>query len=215
MFKSFSELKRPKPTWRKNAEHYRKLWKLKGLDSVEPLVHFVLPFAALMLVGVEAKRALPISLAALLPDLDALFLVHRSISHSILVVLAVIAPFLLLTHKFKPRLQGYGLLALMAAASHLALDLFTSYTPILWPLYGYSVWVQTELVTHFGSSPSFVPIARLLAKPTTFQQFQSFDAPLFTGEGFIISVVLLMPVLLKGFKALWQRAWRFRVSMSD
>jgi len=215
MFKSFSELKRPKPTWRKQAEPFEKLWKLKGLDKMEPLVHFVLPFASLMLIGVEAKRAFPISLVALLPDLDALFLVHRSISHSILVVLIVIAPFLLLTHKFKPKLQSYAFLALMAVASHLVLDLFAGYTPILWPLYDYSAWVQIELVTHIGSSPSFVPSARLFTKPTTFQKFQSFDAPLFTGEGFILSVVLLMPVLLKGFTALWQRARRFRVSMSD
>jgi len=173
------------------------------------------PFAALLLMDVKAKRALPISLVALLPDLDALFLVHRSISHSILVVLIVIAPFLLLTHKLKPRPRSYALLALMAAASHLVLDLFAGYTPILWPLYGYSVWIKTELVVHFGSSPSFVPSARLLMKPTTFQQFQSLDAPLITGEGFIILAVLLMPVLLKAFRAWWQRTRRSPVLISN
>jgi membrane-bound metal-dependent hydrolase YbcI (DUF457 family) len=101
-----------------------------------------------MLINVEVKKALPISILAVLPDLDALFLVHRSLSHSLVVVLGVTVPLLLLTYKFKPRLQGYVLLALLAVASHLILDLFSGYTPILWPLYGYSVWIQAGLVTY-------------------------------------------------------------------
>jgi len=44
---------------------------------VEPLIHFVVPIVALMFVGLEFRKALPISLLALLPDLDALFLVHE------------------------------------------------------------------------------------------------------------------------------------------
>lgn len=177
---------------------------------MEPLVHLVIPFAALLLMGIEAKKALPISLFALTSDFDALFLVHRSFSHSILVVLIVAAPFLLLIHWFKPKLQRYALLALMVAASHLILDVFGGYTPILWPLYGNSVWIQAELVTHVGSSPSLAPTTQLLTKPTTFQQFQSLDAPLFTGDGLILSVVLLAPILFKALKVLWQRVPYFK-----
>ena len=106
---------------------------------MEPLIHFIVPFVALMLVDVEAKKALPISLLALLPDLDALLLVHRSNSHSIVVVLSVAAPLLLLAYKFKPRLCGYAFLALLAVTSHLVLDVFAGYTPLLWPLYGCSI----------------------------------------------------------------------------
>jgi membrane-bound metal-dependent hydrolase YbcI (DUF457 family) len=172
---------------------------------MEPLVHFVVPFTALLLFGLEFRKALPVSLFALLPDVDALFLVHRSLSHSIVVMLIVVAPFLLLIHKFKPRLQSYAFLALMAAASHSILDVFAGYTPILWPLYGYSVWVQVGLGTHIGSSPSLSASAQLLTKPITFRQFQSLDAPLFTGEALILSVVLLTPVLLRACRTLWQR----------
>ena len=182
---------------------------------MEPIIHFIVPFTALTLVSVEFRKALPISLLTVLPDLDALFLVHRSFSHSLIVVLTVTMPFLLLTYKFKPRLQGYALLALLAVASHLILDLFVGYTPILWPLYGYSVWIQAELVAHIGSSPSLTPSAKLLTEPITFQPFQSLDAPLFTGEGLILSAVLLMPVILKAFKAKWQRARRCRKVVSD
>ncbi|MFQ6087231.1 MAG: metal-dependent hydrolase [Candidatus Bathyarchaeia archaeon] len=172
---------------------------------MEPLVHFVVPFVALMLAGVEFRKALPVSLLALLPDLDALFLVHRSLSHSVVVIFIVIAPFLLLTYKFKPRVHGYALLALMTVVSHPILDVFAGYTPVLWPLYGYSVWIKTELVAHIGSSPSLLPSAQLLMEPTSFQPFQGLDAPLLTGGGLIISVVLLLPVLLRFSKAVWQQ----------
>jgi hypothetical protein len=182
---------------------------------VEPIIHFIVPFIALTLVGVEAKKALPVSLLAVLPDLDALFLVHRSLSHSIVVVLSVMVPLLLLTYKFKPRLHSYAFLALLALASHLILDLFAGYTPILWPLYGYSVWIQAGLVAHIGSSPSLALSAQLLKEPITFQQFQSLDAPLFTGEGLILSAVLLTPVFFKAFKTWWQRARYSRELVSD
>ncbi|MGQ9552157.1 MAG: metal-dependent hydrolase [Candidatus Bathycorpusculaceae bacterium] len=173
---------------------------------MEPLIHFVVPFTALTLVGVKPGKALPVSLLAVLPDLDALFLVHRSLSHSLIVVLGVMVPLLLLTYKFKPRFYSYGFLALTSIASHLALDLFAGYTPILWPLYGYSVWIQAGLVAHVGSPPSLALSAQLLMEPITFQQFQSLDAPLFTGEGLVLTAVLLMPVFFKAFKAWWQRA---------
>jgi len=172
---------------------------------VEPLIHFVVPFTALMLAGVEARKALPISLLALLPDLDALFLVHRSLSHSLIVVLSVMVPLLLLTYKLKPRLHGYVFLASLALASHLVLDLFAGCTPLLWPLYGYSVWIHAELGVHVGGSTSLSPSVELLVEPITFQQFQSLDAPLLTGGGLIMSAVLLSPVLLRACRALWQR----------
>ena len=180
---------------------------------MEPLIHFVVPFTALMLVGVEARKALPISLLAVLPDLDALFLVHRSPSHSLVVVLSVMVPLLLLTYKFKPRLQGYVLLALLAVGSHLVLDLFTGYIPILWPLYGYSVWIHAELMVHIGGSTSLSPSVKLFTEPTAFQPFQTLDAPLFTDEGVILSAVLLSPVLLRACRGLWQRirhSWSLR-----
>jgi len=175
---------------------------------VEPLIHFVVPFTALTLVGVKTKKALPISLLALLPDLDALFLVHRSLSHSLFVVLVVAMSLLLLTYKLRLRVYGYVGLGLLAVASHLVLDLFSGYTPLLWPLYGYSLWVQAGLVAHIGSSPSLTPSLKLLKEPIAFHPFPSLDAPLFTGQGLILSAVLLFPVLLRALRAGWQRARR-------
>jgi membrane-bound metal-dependent hydrolase YbcI (DUF457 family) len=167
---------------------------------MEPLIHFIAPFIALTLIGVDVKKALPISLLALLPDFDALFLIHRSLSHSIIVVLAVAMPIVLLTYKLKPRLLNYVVLASLVVVSHLILDLFSGYTPILWPLSSCSVWIKTELGVHIGSSMFIIPSVKLLIQPTTFQHFQSLDAPLFTGEGLIISLLLSAPLLLKAVK---------------
>jgi membrane-bound metal-dependent hydrolase YbcI (DUF457 family) len=172
-------------------------------NVMEPIIHFIVPFIALTLVGVNVKKAFPISLLALLPDFDALFLVHRSLSHSIIVVLAAAMPIVLLTYKFKPRLLNYVILASLAVASHSILDLFAGYTPILWPLSTYSFWIKTELEVHIGSSIVLNPSVKLLAEPTLFKHLPSLDAPLFTGEGMIISAVLLIPLLFKRFIERW------------
>jgi len=164
---------------------------------VEPLIHFMIPFAALTLYGLDLRKALPLSLLALLPDFDALFFVHRSFSHSIIVVVGFMAPILVLAYRFRPRLYSYAVMALLVLASHLVLDVFAGYTPILWPLYGYSIWIQAGLTVHMGSSPSLALRVELPTKPTTFQPFRGLDAPLFTGEGLILSIMLLIPVLLK------------------
>lgn len=172
---------------------------------VEPLVHFVVPFAALSIADVRLKRAFLVSLLALTPDLDVLFLVHRSVSHSLLVMLAVAGPFLLLSYRFRLRYYGLAWLGFAAGVSHLILDVFGGYTPILWPVYGYSVWVQAGLLVHVGSSASFMPSFGLLLRPTFFQQLQGLDGPLFTGEGLILSLLLLLPVLVKAARLNWRR----------
>lgn len=112
---------------------------------MEPLIHFVVPFTALTLLGVRIKKALPISLVALLPDLDTLSWVHRSLSHSLIVLWVVVAPLLMLARRW--RLHGYVWLASLAVASHLVLDLFAG------------------LVAHVGSSASLTPSVKLLTQP--------------------------------------------------
>jgi len=167
---------------------------------MEPIIHFVVPFIALTLTGLNVRKAFLISLFALLPDVDALFLIHRSLTHSIVVLLAVAAPLILLACKLKPNLRNYGVLALLSIASHIVLDTFTDFTPILWPLYGYSVWVKADLTAHIGSFPTLALNLYLLTEPIKFQHSQSLDAPLFTGGGLIISTVMLLPFFVKALQ---------------
>lgn len=165
---------------------------------MEPLIHVVMPFTALTLSGVEWRKAFPLSLLALLPDVDALFHVHRSLSHSLVVLSLVGLPFLLLAYRLGT--LRLGRLGLLAAASHIALDVFAGYTPILWPLYGNSIWVQAELGAQIASYPTLIPAVKLAMEPTRFVTFLSMDAPLFTGEGLIISAMLVLPVLVRAVR---------------
>jgi hypothetical protein len=63
----------------------------------EPLIHFTVLFAAFTALRVKPKSALLLSLLALTPDLDVLFRVHRSPSHSLIPLLALAIPLLGLT----------------------------------------------------------------------------------------------------------------------
>ena len=164
---------------------------------MEPLLHLVVPFTALTLYGLEWRKALPLALLALLPDFDVFFRVHRSMSHSLVVISLVGLPLLMLAYRMKTPQAGW--LGLLAVASHIALDVFDGYTPVLWPLYGNSMWIQAELRAQISSSPTLTPALRLAMEPTRFIAFRSLDAPLFTGEGLIISMVLVLPLLFKIF----------------
>lgn len=166
---------------------------------MEPLLHLTIPFVLLLLVGIEAKKALPISVLALIPDMDALFYVHRSLSHSIIILSAAVGLLLLIPNR-KTGSRILLALALLAVASHPILDLFTGYTPILWPLYNYSLWLQLELIAHIGSSPSISLSGQMLMEPISFQPFQSLDAPLFTGRGLIISMMLVTSILFRAIQ---------------
>ena len=174
---------------------------------MEPLIHFIIPFVALMLFGVNLRSSLLIALLALTPDVDALLLVHRSFTHSLPVVVVFVAPLLLALYRFNPNLLKYGFMGLLSVASHIALDLPTGYTPFLWPLYNYSMWIQAELAVHVGSAPTLTLDLRVLTQPIVFEVVRSLDAALFTGWGLIVSLIILLPLLAR---ALCRRVWSSR-----
>ena len=160
---------------------------------MEPLLHFTLPFVAMALLGLKFKKALVASAAALVLDMDFLLHIHRSLSHSFVVVMIAMAVLLALT--FRSGLKSYVLLSMLAISSHLVFDLFTYYTPVLWPLYGDSVWIVADLKVHYGSALTLLPNFSILTQPVSFQPFQSAEGTLLSSEGLIISVMLLVAAL--------------------
>ena len=137
------------------------------------------------------------SLIALLPDFDALLVgVHRSTSHSIVVVLAVCGIALLLIRVVRPRLLGLGLLATLGLFSHLLLDLFTTYTPIFWPLVGWSLFISLGGGVHVSESLNLKVSLDLSTTTTDFTPFTVLDAPIFTSEGFAIALILIGSVFV-------------------
>lgn len=167
---------------------------------MEPLLHFAMPFLAFLLIGLHHKEAFLLSLLALAPDLDALFLVHRSFTHSIICLSMIFVPTMLLLRRLKPEMLKYVSMGFFAIASHLIMDVFTGYTPVLWPLYDFSVWVFLDLTAHVGSLPSLALRFTLLTEPITFVAAKSLDAPIFTSYGLAIAIVLTIPVSISLIK---------------
>jgi len=159
---------------------------------VEPLLHFVVPFASLRAFRIDLRKAALASLIALAPDLDVFFHVHRSESHSIIILAAIVIPLLLLTRNRKEA-RAIVLLGTFGLITHLVLDLFQAPTPLLWPLINDSMMVSAKLDLRIGSGPIVTGSAGLVTGQSTIGFFSSFDAPLLTTQGLGISVVLLAP----------------------
>jgi len=163
---------------------------------VEPLLHFAIPFASLRAVGLDLRKVLFASLIALTPDLDVLFQVHRSQSHSFVLLALVTLPLLVLTWN-RNTLRSLVLLGAFGVSAHLVLDLFQSSTPVLWPLLNESFWIRVTLHLHMGSAVAVTGPARVHVEPTVIERFTSFDAPVLTGEGLVLSTILLAPTLVR------------------
>jgi hypothetical protein len=164
---------------------------------VEPLLHFAVPFVTLRALGVDWKSSLFASLLALAPDLDVFLSVHRSFSHSaIVLLLLLIVPILMLGRNHRT-IRNLTLLAAFAVTTHLVLDTFQTYTPLLWPLYDRSIQIDTSLNLHLGGTQSLIPSIAVQTEPTDFTSFKTFDAPLITAQGTGITIVLLTPFIIQ------------------
>ena len=155
----------------------------------EPLLHFSIAFAlSAPILGI--RRALIVGLISLLPDLDVLFHVHRSMSHSIVLLSIIVAASILISYKIGrgakfATVSGLGLL------SHPLLDLFQSPTPVLYPLSHNSYHVSPKLSVTISNGIVFHLTFSIESEPVKFAPFHSMDAPIFTDIGFIISLLLI------------------------
>jgi dolichol-phosphate mannosyltransferase len=179
----------------------------------ELALHFSVVFA-LVAPRLGVKRALLLSFIALVPDLDVLMHVHRSMSHSILILAFAYTPILLAVYRFKPKGFRLALLGLLALLSHPVMDCFQTYTPILYPLLDRSVWLSVDGGVWISPS-GLKPFASAGVKdtPTVFKRFTTMDAPVFTGEGFLISLLLVAVPLAVEFKACSSKSVRRSVEM--
>ncbi len=159
----------------------------------EPLLHFAVPFAIFRAFGINRRQAFLLSLFALLPDIDILFQVHRSFTHSIIFVMAIAVPLILF---FKRRGRGlFALLATIAVATHLFLDLFCGFTPILWPLLNEQIALTANFTVNFSSSPTFNLDLSCTTHPADFAEPMNFEGTIFSGEGVAVSALLFFSTL--------------------
>jgi dolichol-phosphate mannosyltransferase len=141
-----------------------------------------------------SRKAVLAGVIAVLPDLDVFFHVHRSITHSAIVLLVFALPVAYLAYKGG---VGRRTSALMVASliSHPILDMFQTYTPILYPFLG-SVFVDVKAGFLFGGGlkPYFELSVHTAA--FNFTPFTSIDGPLFAHETLPVSLVLIMVPML-------------------
>ncbi|MEM1839460.1 MAG: metal-dependent hydrolase, partial [Candidatus Bathyarchaeia archaeon] len=107
----------------------------------EPAIHFSVIFA-LSAPRLGVKRALILSAIALLPDLDALFHLHRSMSHSLILLSLSWLLVLTVIYSIKRVYFRFGILCFLVLLSHPIMDCFQNYTPILYPMLDRSLWVR-------------------------------------------------------------------------
>ena len=162
----------------------------------ELALHFAVPFALTAPV-LGVRRAIAVSFVALLLDLDVFFHVHRSPSHSIVLLSVVCLVAVGLVRRLKTKYLGLTLAGCLALLSHPVMDLFSTYTPILYPLVLESFYLdfQGRLMIEGLTMPS--SMAQIDTTPTVFESFRRLDAPIFTSEGFIVSLLLVaVPFLM-------------------
>jgi len=156
----------------------------------EPLLHFALPFS-LSVLKLGFKKAILLGLIALLPDIDVLLRVHRSWTHSLVVLSVLSGAVLLMVAMFKPGDLKFSYLSTLSLLSHPIIDLFQTNTPILWPILNRSVWLKIEAWVTIPQNliPNiYISVESILIEFTTFTQM---DAPITTSLGFVISLILV------------------------
>jgi len=156
---------------------------------MEPLLHFAIAFALAVLLGLRLRWALALGLVGILPDLDVLFFMHRSVSHSILPPLSLLLLSLIAwrSSRLKVPLSAISL----GWASHSFLDLIDDYTPVLFPLSSKSYRLVFESNIIIGSRPSISMSLTALEKSYNYGAFTYLDAPLFTASGLAIGLIII------------------------
>ena len=181
---------------------------------VEPLLHFILPYTILKMCNFSTKKAIFLSLFAIIPDLDVLFHVHRSCTHSAIVMTWLFSPLLIITfvygiyqyrkHKSGGSQKAYGtvFIAYLIVLSHLFLDLLHTYTPILWPFIDKAYYVDIHLLTDMNNLRDLQFVFDIKTIPFEFGTviIDKVDGFIFTSVGLSITIILIIGLVISEYK---------------
>jgi len=164
---------------------------------LDVFLHFLFPYALLTLIGLKAEKAIPIALLGVLPDLDVLFYVHRSPSHSAVVIFAAYIIPLIAVWFYRREYARYVVLGFLATVSHPVFDMLGGYTPILWPLYDKSIMVSMQMTLSINPDIRLQTSYAVRQIPTVFPRLDSFQALVFNGPGGLMSILIAIYVLYR------------------
>jgi len=153
-------------------------------------------YAASLLVSSrfsKLKHAILIALFGLLPDIDALFRVHRWFTHSLLITLCLAAITFAISRKNNPALLKTSALATLLYSLHIIMDIFTAPTPILWPLLPTAIMVSINVDAILNPPhPQLLLNASLYQETVDFSPKPFIEGPLITKTGIILFLVTLI-----------------------
>jgi hypothetical protein len=160
------------------------------------LTHYMVSYLVARAL-VEPRRALLLALVGLLPDVDALLLVHRWVTHSIPVALLASAPLLALTYAYRREYFGVAVLAVLLYTTHVVMDVFTGLTPIMWPL-APALAVNIEVNGVYGvNGVRVTPGFEVVVGPVDFARRDSVEGPLVSETGLMLALVVALISLVE------------------
>ena len=164
----------------------------------EPLLHFIVPFTILVLCGLNLKKSVLLSSIAILPDFDVLFHIHRSITHSVIFLILICIPIIVFVKLKYPNYFHDSITGSLVLLTHPILDVFHTYTPILYPLYNKSMYIVCELITDMNHISDLRFLFDIKIGSEGFGIISSsVDGIVFSSLGIGISLVILVGIVAK------------------
>ena len=163
------------------------------------LAHYASSVLVATRVKVDTRIALLIGLVGLIPDVDALFRIHKWITHSLVLVALIAVPLVILVYWRRRRYFGLALTTLLIYTLHLLLDIFTGPTPILYPLAD-SILIKIQV--HGASTATDITVTPSITVATMkpdFTQMEAVEGLLVRETGVILAVVTVVILLLEYF----------------
>jgi membrane-bound metal-dependent hydrolase YbcI (DUF457 family) len=146
---------------------------------------------------VEPRRALLLAFVGLLPDVDALLLVHRWVTHSIPVALLALTPLLALTYAYRREYVGVAVLAVLLYTMHVVMDLLTGLTPALWPL-APALAVNIEVNGVYSvNGVRVTPGFEVVVGPVDFARRDLVEGPLVSETGLMLVLLVALISLIE------------------
>jgi membrane-bound metal-dependent hydrolase YbcI (DUF457 family) len=160
------------------------------------LTHYIASYLVARAL-IEPRRALLLAFVGLLPDVDALLLVHRWVTHSIPVALLASAPLLALTYAYRRGYFGVVVLAVLLYTMHVVMDVFTGLTPIMWPL-APALAVNIEVNGAYSvNGVRVTPGFEVVVGPVDFARRDSVEGPLVSETGLMLALVVALISLVE------------------
>jgi len=146
--------------------------------------------------ALRPRYAAILALVGLLPDVDVLLRVHRWVTHSFILALAVATPLLVLTYRFRRGCFDVAVLSVIIYLLHLVLDLFAGPTPILYPLAD-SIWIRLVVYGVYSDiGIALTPRITVETMKPDFTPQPAIEGPIVSETGAILAVISVLALLL-------------------